>query len=492
LSRRSQLWLVIIVVTALLRVFSLSAYPLHDTTEARYAEVGRLMLASGDWITPQIEAGLPFWGKPPLSFWLTATSFELFGLNEFAARLPALLLLLAVAWLTYRFARKTLSVEAALGAAAILLTSAIGFVAAGAVMTDAPLLFGTTLSMVAFWKAVIERERQWRYVFFIGIAIGLLAKGPIALVLTAAPVGLWLLYEKNVSWSLRCLPWIPGLFVMLMVAAPWYVLAELKTPGFLEYFLVGEHWLRYVESSWAGDLYGTAHAEPRGTIWLFGIAAALPWSLVALIALLAAVRSWRTKLTLRTLTPLQTYLLLWTVVPLLVFTFAGNILPAYVLPGMPAFAILLGVWLTRQNRKFLHVAWLIPSIVVVGLSMASINAVSGKSQKNLIAHFASMATQGSISYYPSRPFSAEFYSRGSALEIRTESGLMKFLAEPGSDFIAIHRGALSALPGGMVSCLRLEAEFKRHLLFEKPATRCQDVADSGQNRRRTFQSAETG
>ena len=474
MSRRGRLWSAILIVVVLLRVFTLSAYPLHDTTEARYAEVGRLMLASGDWITPQIEAGLAFWGKPPLSFWLTALSFKAFGLNEFAARLPALLLVLAVAFLTHRFARKILSVEAALGASAILLTSAIGFIASGAVMTDAPLLLGTTLSMVAFWKAAIERERKWRHLFFVGIAIGLLAKGPIALVLTAIPVALWLLFERKVSWSLRCMPWIPGFFVMLAVAAPWYVMAELKTPGFLEYFLIGEHWLRFVESGWTGDLYGTAHAEPRGAIWLFGIKAALPWSLVALVALVAIGRSWlwQAKLTLRILTPLQTYLLLWTVTPLLVFTFAGNILPAYVLPGIPAFAVLLSDWLTRQNMKLMHIAWLIPLVVVVGLLLASMDAISGKSQKNLIAHHASITTHGSITYYPSRPFSAEFYSRGTALEIRSESSLEEFLAKPGSEFIAIHRAALTSLSGGVTSCLRLEAEFKRHLLFEKPGAAC--------------------
>lgn len=481
MSRRALLWSAILIVIVLLRVFALSAYPLHDTTEARYSEVGRLMLASGDWITPQIEAGLNFWGKPPLSFWLTALSFKAFGLNEFAARLPALLLVLAVAFLTYRFARKTLSVEAALGAAAILLTSAIGFIASGAVMTDASLLFGTTLSMVAFWKAAIERERKWRYLFFIGIAIGLLAKGPIALVLTAIPVALWLLYERKVSWSLRCMPWIPGFFVMLAVAAPWYVMAELKTPGFLEYFLIGEHWLRFVESGWSGDLYGSAHAQPRGTIWLFGIAAAFPWSLVALVALVATVRTWRTKLSLRLLTPLQSYLLLWAIAPLLVFTFAGNILPAYVLPGMPAFAILLSNWLNRQNRNFLHIGWSIPAVVVVGLFLASFDAISGKSQKNLIAHHASMPKHGPITYYPSRPFSAEFYSRGNALEIRTESSFVMSLAKPGSEFVAIKRTKFDALPDRIASCLRLEAEFQYYLLFEKPDKGCQNVAYSRQS-----------
>jgi hypothetical protein len=76
----------VLALAVLVRLLFLGSYPLADTTEARYAEVARLMLVSGDWITPQIEAGVPFWGKPPLSFWLTAGSFKLFGISEFAAR----------------------------------------------------------------------------------------------------------------------------------------------------------------------------------------------------------------------------------------------------------------------------------------------------------------------------------------------------------------------------------------------------------------------
>ncbi len=469
MSQRGRLWSAILIVGAIVRILTLSAYPLHDTTEARYAEVARLMLAGGDWITPQISAGVPFWGKPPLSFWLTASSFKLFGLNEFAARLPAFLLLLIVVLLVYYLVNKTLSIDTALGAAAIILTSAIGFVAFGAVMTDASLLLGTTLSMVAFWKAAILQQTRWRYLFFIGIAFGLLAKGPVALVLTAAPVLLWLLYYKSVSWSLRCLPWFSGLLVMMITAAPWYAIAELKTPGFLEYFLVGEHWLRYIDSGWAGDLYGSAHAQARGTIWLFGIAAALPWSLVALYAI---GRFWHTGSSLRTLTPLQSYLLLWALAPLLVFTFAGNILPAYVLPGMPAFAILLSDWLRHRNRKILHVAWFVPLLVVMAFLTTSFDAVAAKSQKALIAHYSALAGTEKIIYFPVRPFSAEFYSRGNAQEIQTESALLEFLQTPGTEFVAIRRTRLMVLPTGVASCLRLEAEFPSHLLFEKLAEEC--------------------
>lgn len=90
-----RLVLLALVAVVLMRLLTLGLYPLTDTTEARYAEVARKMVELGDWITPWYDYGVPFWAKPPLSTWLTAASFKVFGLNEFAARLPHFVLAVA-------------------------------------------------------------------------------------------------------------------------------------------------------------------------------------------------------------------------------------------------------------------------------------------------------------------------------------------------------------------------------------------------------------
>lgn len=87
LNSSRRLISVIIYLTIFIRVLTLGLYAVADRTEARYAEIGRKMAETGDWITPQIDYGVPFWGKPPLSTWLTAASFKVFSVNEFAARL---------------------------------------------------------------------------------------------------------------------------------------------------------------------------------------------------------------------------------------------------------------------------------------------------------------------------------------------------------------------------------------------------------------------
>src|SRR5665647_2327428 len=281
------LWALAVLVAG--RIATLGLYPLLDTTEARYAEIARKMVELNDWITPWFDYGVPFWGKPPLSFWMTAVSFKLFGINEFAARLPHFLGALLVAWLVWDWSTRR-SRQEAWYSAALLAGSVVFFIAAGAVMTDMALVLGITLTMRGFWLGLhgtdAERGRE-RWLVFLGLIVGLLAKGPLVLVLAGIPIAVWAVLTGNVAKVLRNLPWLRGGLLTIVLAGPWYMLAEQHTPGFLNYFLVGEHWHRFVTSGWKGDLYGTAHAFPRGSIWLFAVAACLPWALLTpIVALL--------------------------------------------------------------------------------------------------------------------------------------------------------------------------------------------------------------
>src|SRR5690242_9690759 len=87
------------------RLLTLASYPILDKSEARYAYIGELMVQTGNWVTPFIAPGVPFWAKPILSFWMTAASLEAFGFNAFAARLPTLLIFFAVGSLVFMLGR---------------------------------------------------------------------------------------------------------------------------------------------------------------------------------------------------------------------------------------------------------------------------------------------------------------------------------------------------------------------------------------------------
>ena len=342
----AALWWMI-ATAAVARLVSLGLYPVMDQTEARYAEIARKMAETGDWVTPWFDHGVPFWGKPPLSFWMSAASFKVMGVSEFAARLPHWLGACAIAWLVWGWLAGRSRREAVI-ALALATGSVALFLAAGAVMTDIALGLGTTMAMRGFWLGLqgdpAGRLRE-QALFFAGLAIGLLAKGPIAAVLVGLPLAGWTLRFGKLGLVAREFRWVSGLLLTTMLVVPWYVLAELRTPGFLEYFLVGEHWHRFVTPGWQRRPVRQRPCLPRGSIWLFAIASFLPWSVLIPVASLR----WR-----RTAAPapavdrpLQLYLLLWALTPCVFFSLAGNILWTYVLPGLPALAMLLALWLAR-------------------------------------------------------------------------------------------------------------------------------------------------
>src|SRR5690606_22650450 len=152
LAARTLVLLIIFLVLA--RLVSMAVLPLMDTTEARYAEIARKMVVLGDWITPWADDNLPFWGKPPLSFWLTAATLFSFGVSEFSARIPHFLCALFIGFLVWDMALRQEGRRAAVLAISVLAGSALFLVSSGAVMADMALVLGTTAALYGFWTGI--------------------------------------------------------------------------------------------------------------------------------------------------------------------------------------------------------------------------------------------------------------------------------------------------------------------------------------------------
>ncbi|WP_330926390.1 glycosyltransferase family 39 protein [Candidatus Sororendozoicomonas aggregata] len=437
-------WRVAIAICSaafLIRLLSLGLYPLQDTSEARYAEMARLMVATNDWITPWFKVGVPFWGKPPLFIWLSALSFKLFGLNEFAARLPILLVSLGVVGFSVRLALFQMERHAAALVLIILPTTLTFLVLSGTVMPDPVMLFSITMILCGFWigwhSQDARQARRWQFLFFIGCALALLAKGLAPLVLAGLPIFIWCLKARRLITLWQRFPWIKGLLLTLLIAAPWYIAAELKTPGFLRYFIIGEHFDRYLESSWHGDKYGFAHNEPIGTIWVYWLLGALPWSCVLVNQGILWVKTcWRNKRI--TLSDWQHFLLLWFLCPLFFFSFARNIIWTYTLPTVPAMAFALA---ERGQHRWHHLPrWLtacsalIP-LLVIGVMPYLMTSDQIKSQKILLnyVHQQSVSYSG-ILYLHGTPFSGHFYSRGSAKDLSGSEELTRLINAPNARY----------------------------------------------------------
>lgn len=415
---------IIIFILIALRLVSMVIFPYADTSEPRYAEIARIMATSGDWITPWFEPGNPFWGKPPLSFWFQAMFIKLFGVAEWTARLPSWLAMLATSWVIFKCGLDYAGRRTAFWAFAIYATCALPYISSGAVLTDPYLALGTTLCMAG----LLNPSTSWRLLGFLGLAIGLLAKGPLALVLVLGPIIMCLLVFKQRFW-----PPIPtstlmlGMSLITILVLPWYVLAELKTPGFLDYFIVGEHFRRYLDPGWAGDIYGSAHLKPYGSIWPLWIVATFPWGIIGLVVVShSLVKKSARQFFFSAVKDVKTfYFLCWALFSLIFFTFAGNILWTYVLPAIPAFSILLGKKIaesskwkelsSRYSAVIMVSALLIPT-AILGLTIAvnhNINIL--KTEKDLAQYVMNDKSSGNeIWYINNRPFSARYYSNGNA------------------------------------------------------------------------------
>lgn len=443
----------IFMALVIMRLVSLGLYPLMDMTEGRYGEIARKMAEMNDWVTPWYDVGVPFWGKPPLSFWMSALGIKLFGINEFAVRFPHFLAALLVIAIGYDWAKRSLINP--FYVTIILSTSFIFLVSSGAVMTDMALCVGSTLSLRAFWLSLRGEEsgrKREQCLFFIGLSIMLLAKGPVGWVLVLLPIGLWALLTKSIKETWQGLAWIVGSMLAILAVTPWYFLAEQHTPGFLNYFFIGEHWHRFTVSGWKGDLYGSAHATQRGTIWLQFIYATLPWSLILPIA------AWIYKKQSITPSPvnqqLGLYLLLAAIAPCLFFTMSGNILWTYVLPGLPALALLLALWLGRMDqilaKKIILFGTATSALAIISvLSILTIgHAADLKSAKSITQLYeAQNVVQKSMQplvFLGDRPYSAIFYSHGLALKMNTVEEVSLY-AKGNPIFIAVRKNQLTSL-----------------------------------------------
>lgn len=482
----SKLSLAILFIAVLTRLLGIIEYPLHDPTEARYAETPRLIIETGNWIMPPFNYDVPFWGKPPLTFWLTAISFKLFGYSEFAARLPVFLLAGLVLWLSYRFAKGLLGAEKAAFSSIVLISTALFFIASGAVMTDMALCLCISLSMISFWHALntpdARQAKKWSYLFFVGLGLGLLVKGPVVGVLVLLPLIAWVALEKQWLPAWQQIPWFKGSTLMLLIAVPWYIIAEIDSPGFINYFLVGEHYKRFVDAGWHGDLYGVAHKHPHGKIWLLWLFASFPWSFIFLGSILSWPLRKNKTLTLKNACQgsWHSYLLFWAIAPMVFFTLSGNILYTYVLPGLPAFAMMVTemLYLRFDIKKLMQSKWLYAGFIIpiAGLVFMSLEWTMPeklkfeKNQKYLVEIYQndSQTDNRQLSYAGERLFSIDFHTQGQAKRIGLDEDSINALSNNTvEDYLIIEKKHLKRLPSSYLKSFTVLAEYRKYALLKE-------------------------
>ena len=309
---------------------------------------------------------------------------------------------------------------------------------AGTILTDPLLTLCTTTVMLAFWQCLAQEKPPlgWSVLLWSCLGIGLLTKGPVVLVLCGLPCGVWALTQGRFLKAFRNTWFLPGIVLMLLIASPWYYLQEQRTPGFLEYFLIGEHFYRFTEPGWEGDLYGAAKDQPIGMIWLFLLIGLLPWLFIILWELIFR----RDKLFAKALAvekPLSVYLGLWLLMPTLFFTFAGNIIPTYVIPMLPSAAILLVMATTLRPAQIQWLGFVFAVFFFVLLLTAyEFYFKSHKyNQKPVIDeyHRLNKLDPGPLHYTGAETFSFVFYGGG----VATHGRVWPDSGSPNTKYIAV-------------------------------------------------------
>lgn len=290
---RFGLGIALLFVAAIYAVTPISPPHLMDDVDGVQAQISRTMLATGDWVTPRLD-GVIYLEKPPLKYWMIACSYGVFGVHDWAARLPIVICILLTAWLVGAMGRWAFGRPA--GFYSILaFGSGVGLFLFTRVLISDILLTGTiALATWGLARALDEdepRPRLWIYIAWASIGAGLLVKGLIAIVFPFGAAGLYLLLSGQLftarAWQ-RLRPF-SGLALMLLVAAPWHILATLRNPpyfnfsmhagpgqyhGFFWFYFLNEHVLRFLNRRWPRD-YNTV---PRHLFWLFHLLWFFPWS----------------------------------------------------------------------------------------------------------------------------------------------------------------------------------------------------------------------
>jgi len=406
LAKRVYLFIFIIVIAFYL--YGLGKLPLLGPDEPRYAQVAREMLSNRDLITPTL-GGHTWFEKPALLYWLIAASFKVFGVSEWSARLgPAIcgvLTILAV-WCVAR------EVDRSFGFWSLIVTaSCLGLIVfSRAVSFDVVVTMTTTWSLAFFLLHELPTTKRKRLLlagFYSFVGLSLLAKGLVGIVIPFGVVAFYYLLRRQ--WPLRSVlfSFIWGIPLALAVSAIWYgpVIAR-HGWTFIDEFFVQHHFARYVSNKYH-------HPQPIYFYPVIMLMLALPWT-VHLIAALAKVRSWNWRDD-DSWTAVRVFSLAWLLFPIIFFSFSGSKLPGYIVPALPAAALLVSDRLTavRNSKWPLLVAGATAALVLIVLNFAAAPYTNRESVRDLLALADARGyADALVLAQRSDDRSAEFYAHG--------------------------------------------------------------------------------
>jgi 4-amino-4-deoxy-L-arabinose transferase-like glycosyltransferase len=349
----SRSWLWVVLLWAVIYIPGLFTPPLLDDADSVHAEAAREMVVRHDWTTLYID-GIRYLEKAPLLYWGMAASYTVFGVHGWAARIPLILGLLALLLETYSLGKRTLGERAGLWSAIVLTVSIGPYLFTRILIPDMLIALWLALGLDFFLRTLEEQPPSiascWG--FAAAAALDVLTKGLIGIVFPVAIAGLYLILTGNVKHLLR-MRILSSTLVLLIIAAPWHIAAAIKNPaagqarGFLWFYFVNEHFLRYLGKRVPHD-YDTV---PLLLFWALMFLWVFPWSAFLLQSLRQIPHRWREiRSAMNARQRAMLLFAIWAAVILLFFSLSTR-QEYYVIPALPAVALMLGGFLQDEAES---------------------------------------------------------------------------------------------------------------------------------------------
>ena len=400
---------ILIVLAGLLYFFKLGSFSLYDASEASYGEIIKQIVKTGDWITLHYNGEILF-DKPPLYFWLATLATYIFGFNEFAIRFWAAVAGVLTVIVTFFIGKVFYNARSGFLSAIVLMTSFLYLIQSRIAIMDILLVLFLSLVFLFFYLGYQTLRPGYYRLSYLALALAVLTKGLIGLALPVMAIALFLFFKGELR-RLYKFEILPGIIIILMVAAPWYL---------AEWFLHGERFVQFVLGFMFISRFQTAVEGQAGPWYYYFLVLLLgfaPWSQYLPASLW---RTWKNRIN----SP-ELLCLCYILSTFILFSIANTKLPNYILPLFPFLSITVGklwhdFWLEKQTdlKKGMSIANLFFAIVIIliiiGASIAGSN-YSGPYQAlmpNLLL-LASVLTIGaliSISSYFFKVYSISFYA----------------------------------------------------------------------------------
>jgi 4-amino-4-deoxy-L-arabinose transferase-like glycosyltransferase len=349
-----RFWILGLLFALLVWFLPLGFYDLFNPDEGRYAEIPREMVATGDWVTPRLNA-IKYFEKPPLQYWATAAADELLGEHAWTARLWAALTGACGVLLTWWLGRRVYGSRVGHLAALVQAGSLLYLGLARITTLDMGLCFTLQIAMTGLVLLAHEhgaaRSRRAAIILGLGVALAFLSKGLVGILIPGAVAALYVPLSRDWALPLRARPWWT-LAALSLIAAPWVFIVSGRNPEFARFFFIHEHFQRFLTRAhdrWEPDWFFIP-------VLLVGF---MPWT-----TLLPgiAVHAWRA---CRAADRVALVLTIWAAFVFAFFSLSQSKLIPYILPMFPALALLAGGRLVQmESRRLARHFWLVCAVWV--------------------------------------------------------------------------------------------------------------------------------